>query len=566
ASHARIRAAHPEVESTSVRVRGLERELLGDARRPLVLLLGAAGFLLLVACANVTSTLLARGMARRGELAVRASLGAGRGRLVRQLLAESVVLSALGALVAVPLAWGVLVLTSSLDPGAVPRLGEVALDGRTLLFTGGATLATAALFGLLPAVQLTRDLGGRLRAGRVAGADRRARATWRVLMAGEVALALVLVAGAGLTLRSLSEILTRDLGYSPRGVVAGELHLPPEKYASAAEAVEWIDGLLETLDVAPGVGAAGLNVLLPVRGRGALGSPVILEDGERSEAVFQYRVADGGWFRALDVPLVRGRVFDDEDADGPHVAVVDEVMARSLWPGEDPLGKRFNAGGMDPYRDEWLTVVGVVGEVRTWSQDPGTNPTFYVSHRQRPAFLGLLGTAVVARTDDPARGVAVLRETVRTMDPDVPVRAATLRSLLADSAADRRFTGFVLGAFAAVSLLLAAVGVYGVVSYTVARRTREMGIRLAVGASPARLRGRVQGEALSVVAVGLVVGLLASSALGAALESVLFEVSPLDPWTRFGAAAVLLATAAVASWLPARRSTRVDPVTVLRGE
>lgn len=568
AVQARTRARHGEGEAAGVSVRALHDQIVGDTTRPLAVLLAAAAVLMLVACTNVASTLLARGLARRREMAVRASLGAGRGRLVRQLVSESVVLGLLGGCAGLVVAQGLLFLARSVDATAVPRLSNVGLDGRVLLFTAAAALFTALLFGLVPSFQLTKgDLAGSLRGARAGSAERGVRASWRVLMAAEVALALVLLVGAGLTGRSLMAILERDNGIRVEGVVTGRIDLPGAKYRTAEAGVAFVDELLETLGASPAVDEAGIALLLPVQGQGSLASPVELGDGRRSEGVFQYRVADVGFFRALGVPLLRGRLFEDADREtGPHVAVVDEVMARRLWPGADPIGRRFNPRGMDPYPDEWLTVVGVVAEVRNWSQAPGTNPTFYVSHRQRPAFLSFFGASVVVRGPGEATLATLLRERIRALDADVPVRVSTLRSQISDSARDRRFIGSVMGAFAALALLLAVLGVYGVVSYIVAQRTREIGIRLALGAAPSRVRSRVLRDALGVAGVGVGVGLLAAGALSHASTGLLLEVSPLDPWTFAGVAAALMGAATVASWIPARRSARVDPALTLTAE
>ncbi|HSR41903.1 MAG TPA: ABC transporter permease, partial [Longimicrobiales bacterium] len=569
AIHQGIRAAHAdEVETVGVRVRSYRDEVVGDTRGALTMLLAAAAFLLLVACTNVAGAQLARGAGRRRELAVRASLGAGRGRLVRQLLAESLVVAALGGLAGVGIARLLLALALAVDPVAVPRFGEVGVDGPVLLFAAAAVVATALASGLLPALHLTGSrLAGALRSGGRAGVDRRAVFTGRALMAGEVALALVLLAGAGLTVRSLSSILSTDGGFRTAGVLIGQVHFPAEHYATAGEGVDFLDALLGALRARPAVAEAGLGLLLPVRGSGNVGGPVTLEDGTLTDAVFQYRVADAGLFRTLEVPLVRGRLFQATDGpDDPHVALVDEAMADRLWPGEDPLGRRFNAGGMDPFPDQWLTVVGVVGEVRNWSQEPGANPTYYVHYRQRPTFLAVFGGILVARGPDADAVGPLLREVTRSLDPDVPVRVASLTSRIAGSAADRRFTAFVLAAFGLVALLLAAVGVYGVVACSVARRTREIGIRVALGAAPERVRRRVVGEALSVVGVGAVAGVMAALALSRLLAGLLHGVGPLDPLTHGAAAAVLLGATALASWIPARRGTRVDPTVALRAE
>lgn len=563
--HADIRALSPEVETVGVTVRPFHDELVGGARRPLLLLLGASGFLLLVACTNVAATLLARGAGRRRELAVRASLGAGRGRLVRQLLHESLALALPGAAGGLLLARGLLGVTRRLDPGAVPRLAEVGLDTGVLLFALGAALATSLLFGLLPALRLTAgDLARSVREGRD-GSDRRTRVTGRLLIAGEVAMAVVLLAGGGLLLRSLSAILERDGGFRTEGVATGRLHLPAERYSTAAEGIAFLDRVLTDVRSIPGVEDAGVALQLPVRGSGGVGGPVLLGDERWTEAWLHYRVADAGYFRTLGIPLLEGRLFDASDDEGAsHVAVIDRAMAERLWPGESALGQRFNPRGMDPWPDEWLTVVGVVGEVTDWGQAPGGAPTYYVHARQRPVFLAIFGLDLVARGPDAAALAGAMRDRVRALDADVPVTAGTLARRIAGSAADRRFTALVLGGFALLALLVAAVGIYGMVAYAAARRTREMGIRLALGARPRQVRREVQAEALAAVAAGAAVGLAGAFGLARTLRSLLFEVGPGDPVALLGGLALLGAAAWLASWLPARRGARLDPARTLR--
>jgi putative ABC transport system permease protein len=568
AVHREIASIHAEVESVGVEVTPLHEEVVGETRGAMVLLLGASGFLLLVACANVASTLLARGPARRREMAIRTSLGAGRGHLVRQLLVESLVLAGFGAMAALGLARGILWAARRLDPGTIPRLTEVGLDGRVLLFTGSATVVTALIFGLLPALRLTGSAAARgLRSGARWGTGRTTRTTWTLLVAAEVALAVVLLSGSGLLLRSFGEVLSRDGGFRTSGVVSGRIHLPPGEYATAAEAVGALDRLLDDLGSRPGVDEAGMGLLLPVRGTGSVGSPVTPEGRPRTGEVFQYRVADAGYFRTLGIPLLRGRLFDETDREGtPHVAVVDEAFAASVWPGEDPVGKRFDITGMDPYRNEWITVIGVVGEVRDWTQDPGSNPTYYVSYAQRPAFLATFGASIVAAGPRTGPVATAIRDAVREADSGIPVRVQRLGARIADSAGERRFTALVLGGFALLAWVLAAVGVYGVVSYTVARRTREVGIRLALGARPASLRAGVQIEALRVVVAGAAVGLTGAVALALTLRSMLFHVSPADPVSLLGGAAALVGAGWLAAWIPARRATRIDPSSALRAE
>jgi predicted permease len=565
--HRTIREAAPEVESVGVTVRPYLDQVVGDSGRALGLLLGAATILLLVACTNVASALLARGTGRVRELGVRASLGASRERLVRQLFMESLTLAGLGAAGGVVTAQAILSLTRWVDPGAVPRLAEVTLHGGVLALTLVVTVGTALLFGLWPALSLTRgDVASAVRTGRD-GYSRGTRLAWRMVLAGEVAMAVILLVSGGLVIRSLGAILDRDGGFRTDGVVTGRVEMPLGKYETADEALAVLRQLLDELRSGPTVADAGLTLLLPVPGRGSMRSQVELEDGTRTDQVLEYRVADAGLFRSLDIPVVRGRLFEESDGPGsPHVAVVDQAMADALWPGEDPLGRTFNPRGMDPWPGEVLTVIGVVGNADPWDRSAGTSPGYYVHYTQRPAFLGLFGASLVVRTDDVNGGMTLLRETVRRVDRDVPVVVSTLRRDVARSAGSRRFNAFVLTGFALAALLLAAVGVYGVVAYTVARRTREMGIRVALGARPSEVRGTVQREVLLTVLAGAATGVAGAALVTRLLEEQLFGVAAYDPATFAACLATLAAAAWAASWIPAWRGTRLDPADVLRQE
>jgi hypothetical protein len=278
-------------------------------------------------------------------------------------------------------------------------------------------------------------------------------------------------------------------------------------------------------------------------------------------------VASTGYFRALEIPLLEGRLFEPSDDGGaPHVAVVDRAMAEGLWPGESALGKHFNPRGMDPWPEEWLTVVGVVGDVGHWGIEPGSAPGYYVHARQRPAFLAFFGLHLVARGEDASVLAGAMRERLRSLDPDVPVRVSTMSRQIAGSAADRRFTALVFGGFALLALLLAATGIYGVVAYAAARRTREMGIRLAIGARPGQVRGTVQAEALAAAMIGAGLGLVGALVLARTLQGLLFEVGPADPTALLGGLGLLGGAVWLASWIPARRGTRLDPVAALRQE
>jgi len=424
------------------------------------------------------------------------------------------------------------------------------------------------VFGLLPSLRLTfGGLAGGLRARPTGGADRDVRRSWRVLAGAEVALATLLLVGAGLTGRSLDRILSRDNGIRTDGVVTASLHFPQARYSSAARGVAFIDELVGRLQSDAAVSAAGTILLLPIAGSGQIAGPLVLPDGQRTDETYGYQVAHPGYFQVLGIDVIAGRGFQPTDGpDAPHVVIVDEVMAQRLWSGEDPLGKRFNPRGMDPYRDQDLTVIGVVPEVRNWRQEAGDNPSYYVSFRQRPAFYGIFGLQLVAAGERTGAVADRIRTLVQEIDSDVPVRIRTMESLVSDSASTQRFAGTVLGAFSLLALLLAALGLYSVIGYTVAQRRNEMGVRIALGAEAAGLFRQVLREALLTAGLGIGIGLVVAGALGRMIEPLLFSVSAFDPATYAVVATVLIGAALFAAWWPARRTLRVEPAATLRGE
>ncbi|MBW3533693.1 MAG: ABC transporter permease [Gemmatimonadetes bacterium] len=548
----------------------LLESIAGSARQPLFILLGAAGLVLLVACSNLASTLLARGAARAREMAVRSALGAGRGRLVRQLLTESVVLSSLGTAAGVGVAVLVLGGLRLLGPASLPRLAEIGLDGRVLGFTVALALLTAFLFGLVPALRLSRDgVSGGLRTGSRGNALETRGALWSLLVGGEMALALLLLAGSGLLIRSFWEVVTQDAGFHAADVLTGALAPSQIKYPDGPAFARLYEEVLRELDADPAVAAAAITTAVPVAGSIPTGR-VELDGDVSKHASGGYAVVSDRFFEAMDIPVLQGRTFTGEDRAGtPHVAVVSRGFAERWWPGEDPVGRSVTGGGMDDLWQErtFSTVVGVVGDVRYRGLTAEPTPTVYFSYRQRPFRTAFGASAVVeARTGGPGTVVAPTRRTIQRVDPDIPLQLRPLSEAVGETVADRRFTLVVLGAFAAVALVLAMVGIYGVVSYTVARRTREMGIRLALGAHPGSVRRRVVQAAMATVILGLAAGAAAAVSLGHLMEGMLFEVSARDPLTLIGVVAILGSAALVASWIPATRSTRVDPMITMRAE
>ncbi|MEX2465312.1 MAG: ABC transporter permease [Gemmatimonadota bacterium] len=560
----------PDFLATGVVMRTLHEQIVGDSRRALLLLLGAAGLVLLVACTNLASTLLARGATRSRELAVRASLGAPRGRIARQLLTESTLLALAGTAVGLGVAALVLHALKALGPESIPRLGEVAIDGSVVAFAVGIALLTVLVFGLLPARRLSRpDAGAALReGGRGVAADRRA-GVWRVLVVGEVSLALVLLVGSGLVVRSFQNLLQEEVGFDAADVTTLALSLSPAKYPSSAEHADWYRRFVEEVRGIPGVSAAGFVSSVPFQGYFP-NARLELDGDLEKHAVGGYVLADAGAFEALDIPLVAGRLFDERDGpDGAHVAVVSESFAEAYWPGENPIGKSVTGGGMDEFWQDgrFAQVVGVVGDVRFRALARESEPTVYFPYAQRPSRTQFSAYVVVeAATGDVGALAPALRTTLQRLDPDVPPRITPLEETLRASVAPQRFTMLLLGGFAVLALVLAAAGIYGVVSYQVAQRTREMGIRLALGGRRSTVRRMVVGQSLGVVGLGLMIGVLAVLAGGRVMSAFLHGVAPTDPFSLAAAVVVLGVAAALAAWIPAARGTRVDPMITMRAE
>jgi putative ABC transport system permease protein len=568
---ARLRREYPETNTgVEATVLGLHEATVGDVRMPLLVLLGAVGFVLLIACVNVANLLLARMAARESEIAVRAALGAGRGALVRQLLTENLLLGVLGGTLGLLLAhWGVAALVS-LRPQDIPRLDAVGLDGRAVAFTGAVSLLTSVLVGIFPALKATRpDLAASLReGGRGGGAGRAATRLRGTLVVAEVAMAVVLLAGAGLLIRSFVQLQRVDPGFRPDGVVSFDLTLPRAAYPEDAQVGAFHAALLGRIREMPGVKSAGAVSAIPMGGsKTNITFDVVgrapAKQGE--EPSMDVRLATADYVRTMGIPVLRGRAFDTRDRAGSApVVLLNQAAARRFFAGEDPLGRRIELGWTRDGVAVGGEVVGVVGDVREDALEHGAEPEIYIAAAQVPPPSM---NVVVRAAGDPAALAPALRREVRAMDANLPLRSLrTVDRVLAESVARPRFYMLLLAVFAGVALLLAAIGIFGVMAYSVSQRTREIGIRMALGAEPRAVLRNVVGGAMSLVGVGLGVGILAAFAVTRILQGLLFEVTPADPVTYLAVSTTLAAVALGAGYLPARTATRVDPMVTLRHE
>ena len=550
-------------------VRSYEDVVVGEVRPALLVLLGAVGLVLLTAGANVANLLLLRGEARRPELAVRATLGAGPGRLARQLLAESLLLALAAGVVGFAVTWWTLRVLVSLVPYGLPRVDSVRIDAGVLLFTVAVALLSAALAGLAPALSLARaDLAAHLRRGGRGAPGRAGRGTRRGLVVAQVALAVTVVAAAGLLVRSLLRLEAVDMGLAADRLVLVRLALPKEKYADAARHLQLLEDLVAQLAAVPGIAGATPVNTPPFAGTGGWDLPEFTAEGQDAERAaanpsLNVESIHPNYFVTLGVTLLRGRGFTEADRKGaPEVAIVSEDVAARTWPGQDAVGKRLKFGGLES-PDPWRTVVGVARPTR-YRDLRATRATLYLPAEQ---FIAA-AEALVLRTALPLASVAAsVRERVGGVDPAVKVmQVERFADLLRAPLARPRFNAFLIGAFGVAALLLAAVGVYAVIAASVRQRVREIGVRVVLGATVSDVRGLVLGDGLRLAGLGAVIGLTGAIAGGRLLRGLLFEVEPLDPSSLLLAALLLVGVSAFASYMPARRATRVDPAAVLKAE
>ena len=547
----------------------LQEFLTKDARSGLLLMLAAVGLLLVVACANVANLLLAQATQRASEFAVRAALGATRGRIARQFITENLVLALLGGTLGMLLSfWGVDLLLS-LNQGNLPRASEIAVNWRALLFTLSLSTLVAVVLGLLPALRFGKDdlqtrlkEGGRTQLASAAGQHLR-----NGLVVAQLALTLLLLIGAGLLGRSFLKLMQTETGFKPEGAVAMTISLPTTlDKAQEAELQQFHHRLLEQLSAIPGIASVGAINALPLSGRGANGT--FQKDGNPdTKGDADYRLASNGYFAAMNIPLLRGRMFDAHDTGGaPDACVISQSLAQKYWPGEDPLGRTVQFGNMDGDKD-LLHIVGIVGDIRDGGLDEPMRPTLYAHSLQRPNWWQVSNQSYVARGQvDSAALISSMRAILLGLRNDVPVNFRTLNEVVSASLDQRKFSLVIFGVFAIVALLLAATGVYGVMSYAVTQRTHELGIRMALGAGTGDVLRLVIGQGMRLALAGIACGLLAAVVVTRSLETLVHGVSTTDPLTFVGIALLLLAVAFLACWLPARRAARVDPLVALRCE
>jgi putative ABC transport system permease protein len=544
-------------------------QFVGNVRPALWILLGAVGFVLLIACANVANLLLARAAAREKEIALRTALGARRSRIVRQLLTESVLLALLGSLLGLGLAWWGIKALAAISPRDLVSLQGVGLDLTVLAWTVGVSLLTGIIFGLAPALEATRvDLNDALKEGGkgAGGQSARSRGLRSALVVAEVALALVLLASAGLLLKSFARLRNIDTGFNTENVLTMVVRLPAAKYKDP-QMVAFFRQAVERIRALPGVRSVGIVNYLPLYGGLGAATSFSIEGrpepppGEKPGT--NVRVADDGYFGTMGIPLLRGRNFTDvEEAEARHVILVSESFARKYFPGEDPLGKRVTIPmSANPAPTE---IVGVVGDVRYDNLTDEAQPTAYFPH---PELTYEFMTLVIRTSGDPAEMAPAVRREISALDPDQPVSdVRTMNQVMADTVGRARFNTLLLGLFAGLATLLAAIGIFGVMNYSVTLRMREIGLRMALGAQPARVLMLVLRQGLLLTLVGIGTGLAGALALTRLMSGLLYGVGASDPATFAAIVPLLAVVSLVACYVPARRATRIDPLIALRYE
>ncbi|MEY2563629.1 MAG: putative transport system permease protein [Verrucomicrobiota bacterium] len=557
-----------------------------DIRSVLLLLCGAVGLLLAIACSNAANLLLVRATARRKEVALRAALGASRSRLARQFIVEALVLALVAGVIGTLLAaWSVRLIVG-LYHGNLPRIGEIGVSSNVLLFTFAVSLLIAVVLGFVPLIHASRQrLQNDLQeAGRGTSAGARQTRARNLLIVAQVALTLMLLVGAGLLGRSFQRLLTVDPGFRAESIVAMTVLLPqPEEPAAMRTLAQFYHRLFERLETLPGVTSVGGTSALPMSGKGANGTFLEIRSGQAPATMQEfsrqmdalppaerardadYRAASAGYFTAMGIPLIRGRLFQEGDGpDSPHVALVSQSLAKRFWPNEDAIGKQIEYGNMDGDL-RLLTVVGIVGDVRDNGLDRDPRPTVYTDYSQRPATTAEF-SIVVRGQGDAALLTSAMRREARALNPEMPTKFETVAEIVSASFDNRRFSMVMLGVFAGSALLLAMVGLYGIMSFITSERTKEIGIRMALGAQRVDMLRMIFRQSFTLVAAGVALGIIASVGLTRLLESMLYGVRATDVLTYAGVVGLLIAAASLASFLPARRAMKVDPMVALRYE
>lgn len=541
-------------------------DLIGSTRTPMLVLLAAVAVVLLIACANVASLLLARGAGRRRELAVRTALGAGRGRIIGQLLTESVVLAAIGGALGIALAAWLVDVLVALAPESIPRLAEVRFDPRVAAFAVGCTALVGIIFGLVPAVSASSPaIGSDLKDGGRSATTSRTRAR-DALVVAEVAMALVLLIGAGLLLSSFARLRAVDPGFRTTSLNAVQVPLPLTRYDEQGQR-RFYQSLRDRLAANPLTGDAAIVFPIPLRNSNATtGYRVVGRDYQDGKEPFaELGAVSPRYFQTAGIPLLKGRDINQTDTnDGTPVVVVNRTLAEREWPGRDPVGEYIIAGGPIEDKANWLRVVGVVGDSRRKSMAAAPEAAIFLSYQQFTLpFMGVL-----VRSDAGLGAVTTaVRNAVHEIDRDLPLGDSyTIEQMISSSTGEPRFRALLVASFAGVALTLALVGIYGLISYTVAQRVPEIGVRLALGATPAQVRRLVLGGGLRLAGIGVGLGVLGAMAVARTLQGLLYSVSATDPWIYAGVSLLLLAVAALACWMPARRAMRIDPMVALRSE
>jgi predicted permease len=545
----------------------LLEETVGDVKPSLFVLMAAVGLVLLIACANIANLLLARSTERQQEMETRLALGASGGRLARQLLTESVVLAFAGGFVGLAITPWILRGMVAIAIKSLPRAVHTAIDARVLVLTVAVSLATGILFGLAPAVQAGRKRHfDRLKGGR-STQGRQPRRLRNALVIAETAFSLLLVAGAGLLLRSFAQILKVDPGFRPEGVLTLRVALPDSIYSKPEQVRAFYTDLVDRVQRLPAVQSAGAVSALPLSGQGSSGTTTIdtqsvpLED---TTPETDQRIVTPDYFKTMGISMIRGRFFEARDTDGaPLVAIVDESLAQTYWPNQDPIGKRLHSGGRQS-KAPWVTVIGVVRHVRNRTLEARSRVEVYWPENQKP--LGAMMLAILA-SGNPMNLVPTIQREVAAADPDLPIyRVRTMTEVMGDSLQRRRLALILLAVFASLALLLATIGIYGVTSYGVAQRQAEIGLRMALGADRGRVLRMMLRNGMATIAIGLGLGVILALSLTRLMSGLLFAVQAYDPLVLSGAALLLMSAALLAIFIPARRATKVDPMVALRYE